>query len=797
MGITQGMGARVQRVEDPRYLRGRTRFLDTLNLPGMLTAAFVRSTDAHARVGRIDTSDAAALPGVHRVLTGEAVNAWCRPIRADRETPGPRGTHYAPTDCPVMAGDTVRFVGEILAVVVADDRYVAEDAVEAVLVETDPLPVVADIAAALAPDAPLVHAELADNRHFHSRIESGDVEAAFASADAVVRTEFRTNRHCASPVETRAVLAHTDPVEGRLVVYTSSQMPHLVRTKLADWLSYPERLIRVVAPDVGGGFGLKCHVFPEELIVSALALRLGCPVKWVEDRAENYLAGFHAKEERIDFALAVRADGTILAVDAKFEADGGAYTAFPWTPTAEPAMAASACTGPYRIAALRSEAVAVYTNKSTQSVCRGVGLPIANYALEHSIDRAAARLGLDAAELRRRNLLRRDEFPYRTPAWTVYDSGSPLESLQHALELVDYPALRARQREARAAGQYLGIGISSMIETTTYGRDVLAPAGKSDNVALHEAAAIEVDPNGGVTLRVGTHSHGQSHATTYAQLIAGELGCDVEAVRFVQGDTDATPYGSGTWGSRSAVAAGGAVLQAARSVRAKATQVAAHLLQVRAEDIERTADGAFAVAAGPERRVTLAEVARAAVLETNLPLDLPAGLSATADHSPRSPYTVATHVAVVEVDPDTCGVTLLDYGVCEDCGPMINPMVVEGQIVGGVVQGIGSALFEHHVYDAHGQLATASMMDYLLPTAPGLPRVRMTHMETPSPHSQEGIKGMGEGGAVAPLGAIPNAVSDALRGIVGEWRPITALPITPLRIYELLRDAHAGAEAGA
>ncbi len=785
MGITQGMGARVQRVEDDRYLQGHTSFIDAMVLPRMQTVAFVRSSEAHASIHSIDVSAAEEIEGVSRVLTGEQLNDWCLPIRADRDRRGGGSTHYAPTDYPVMAKDKIRHVGEILAAVIATDRYVAEDGVENVVVDTDPLPAVVSVTGALAEGAPLVHEELEDNRHYHSQLEIGEVSEAFEQAHLVVRTQFQTNRHCASPMETRAVLANYDPVEDRLVIYTSSQMPHMVRTKLSDLLRYPEQKIRVVAPDVGGGFGLKCHIFPEEVILAAMALKLKRPLKWVEDRQENYVAGFHAKEESVEFALALDAEGVVTGLEAKFHADGGAYTSFPFTPSSEPSMAAATCTGPYKIQAIRTEAIAAYTNKSTLSVCRGVGLPIVNYVLEHSMDKAAAELGLDPVEIRRRNLLKSEEFPYQTANFTVYDSGSPLESLEQALELMDYEGLRRRQAEALAEGRYLGIGIASMIETTTYGKDVLAPFGKSDNVALYDSATIRVDPDGGITVAVGTHSHGQSHATTYAQLIAGELGCDIADVRFVQGDTDQTPYGSGTWGSRSAVAAGGAVLKAAGQIKEKAKAVAAHLLEVDVADIFLADDGAFAPEGAPTRALSRAEVARAAVFETNLPPGLDAGLEVTASNTPRSPYTTATHVAVVEVDTETGGIEILDYGVSEDCGRMINPMVVEGQIVGGVVQGIGSAMFEHHVYDEYGQLTTATMADYLLPTAPEMPRIKMTHLETPSPYSESGIKGMGEGGAVAPLGALPNAVSDALKSING-WQPITELPISPMRIFEML-----------
>ncbi|MEM7017261.1 MAG: xanthine dehydrogenase family protein molybdopterin-binding subunit [Pseudomonadota bacterium] len=785
MSITQGVGARVQRVEDDRYLQGHTNFIDGLMLPRMQHVAFVRSADAHALIKEVQIDEALKEPGVSHIMTAEEANQRCLPIRAERRGGG-RGTPYQHTDYPVMANGKIRFVGEILAAVVAEDRYVAEDAVEQVFVDVEALTAVVNVEQAMAADAVLVHDELENNRHFHTKAENGDVDGAFAAAAHVVRTEFHTNRHCASPMETRAVVANYDQVEDRLVIWSSTQMPHMIRTKLSDLLQFPEHKIRVIAPDVGGGFGLKCHIYPEELILAALALKLKRPVKWVEDRQENYLAGFHAKEEYIKLGLAFDEAGKITAIDAGFYGDGGAYTSYPFTPAAEPQMAAGACTGPYKIPLVRSEGMALYTNKSTLSVCRGVGLPIVNYALEQSMDRAAAEIGIDPVELRRRNLIQSDDFPYRTPNFLLYDSGDPTASLDQVLDLMGYDALRQEQASSRAEGRYIGIGLSSMIETTTYGKDILAPFGKSDHVALYDSATVRVDPDGGITLSVGTHSHGQGHATTYAQLVASELGCELSDIRFVQGDTDQTPYGSGTWGSRSIVAGGGAVLKASQQIKEKAMKVAAHLLEVSDADVYLTDDGEFALQGVPEKKLTRAEVARAAVFETNLPPGMDAGLEITASNTPQSPFTIATHLAVVEVDPGTGEVKLIKYGVSEDCGRMVNPMVVEGQIMGGVVQGIGSVMFEHHRYDEYGQLTTATMADYLMPTAPEVPNLDIAHMETPSPFSEGGIKGMGEGGAVAPMGAITNAVSDALVPLLGSWQPIDQLPITPQNIFERL-----------
>lgn len=784
MGITQGMGARVQRVEDDRYLQGRTSFIDSLQLPRMLSVAFIRSPYAHAKLLSLDVDEAQNMPGVHHVMTNTEANELCLPIRADRDSFEPYFYYHA-VDYPVMANQKIRYVGEILAAVVADDRYKAEDAAELVFPDVDILPVVAGVEAAMADDAPLVHDELGHNRHYFSQRPSPEVDDAMANAHVVVKNTYRTNRHCASPMETRAVVANYNRADDRLEVWTSSQMPHMVRTKLSDFLNFPEHKIRVVAPDVGGGFGLKCHIFPEEVILAALALKLKRPVKWIEDRQENYIGAFHAKDEVINLAMSFDSEGLITGIDASFHADGGAYTSFPFTPVAEPSMASSAVSGPYKVPAIKTEALAAYTNKSSLSVCRGVGLPIVNYALEHSIDEAADQLGLDPAEIRRRNLVSAGDFPFRAPTGATFDSGDPVASLDQVLEVIGYESLREEQKVAAAEGRYLGIGISSMMETTTYGKDIMSPMGKSEYVAVYETATLRVDPDGGLTLSVATHSHGQSHATTYRQLVAGVIGCDIDDIRFVQGDTDQTPYGSGTWGSRSAVSAGGAVLKAATQVRDKAMRFAAHMLEAAEEDVTLTDEGEFALSGAPTMKLSLAEIARAAVYHTVIPPGEDAGLEATASHAPDSPYTVATHVAVVEVDADTGKVDVLRYAVSEDCGRMINPMVVEGQVMGGVVQGIGSVMFEHLIYDEDCQMVTATMADYLMPTAPEMPNVEIAHMETPSPISEGGIKGMGEGGAVAPYGAVCNAVSDALKQI-DRWQPITQLPITPQRVFEML-----------
>lgn len=781
MSLTDVLGARVQRMEDPRLLRGDTNFIEGMSLPAMASVAFVRSTWAHARIKSIDTEKASALPGVLEIVIASDIEGACRPIRVDWPTP----THYRPCDQPAIAEDTVRFVGEIVAAVVAEDRYVAEDAVDLIEVEYEDLPVVANAAQALQAGAPILHADWADNLMYASEHGGGDVETAFASAHETVSVRLQMARQGAVPMEGRAVLAAFDRAQQELTVWTSSQMPHMVRSKLAQWLDLPENDLRVISPDVGGGFGLKCHIFPEEMILTLLARRLRRPVKWIEDRAENLTASFQAKEETIAVELALAEDGEILGMKADFLLDGGAYAGFPWTPAAEASMAAMAAPGPYRINNIRTTAKVAVTNKPVSSVYRGVGVPAACFAMEHSLDLAASKLGIDPIEIRRRNILARSDFPHWTLTGYLYDSASPRESLDAVVEQLDYEAFRREQARARSEGRYLGIGFASMMELTAFGHAGMLASGMHENVGGYDAAHLRMDPGGKATLAVGTLSHGQSHRTTYAQLVSSVLGCEPSDVRVVQGDTARTPFGWGTWGSRSAVAGGGAVLRVSREIREKLLRVGAPLLEASPEDAE-IAPGVVRLRGAPERSISLAEVCRAAIYRSIVPAAEAPGLEATASYKAPSPFTNATHVAIVEVDPDIGAVKVQRYLVNEDCGTMINPMVVEGQITGGVAQGIGGALLEEFRYDENGQLLSGSLMDYLLPTACDVPSVEISHLETPSPDSEEGIKGMAEGGAVAPLPAVANAVSDALSPLVG-WKPIERLPITHERLFRFVR----------
>jgi aerobic carbon-monoxide dehydrogenase large subunit len=780
MATAGAFGARVKRVEDPRFLVGQARYVDDIKLPKTLDVAFVRSSYAHAKIVSIDISKALAHPGVHRIMTGEEAKTLCKPIRVD--IPAEKfPAKYKACDFPAIAVGKVKFVGDIVAAVVATNRYVAEDAAELVEVNYEPLTPVVDAEKAMLSDSPLIHEGWDDNLMLSAKIDSGEVDRAFSEADVTVSGRFQMNRHCAAAMENRAVIAHHDSTLKQMTVWSSSQMPHLVRTKIAEAIGYPEHNLRVVSPDVGGGFGLKACIFPEELVLAMLTREIGRPIRWIEDRRENFYGSYHAKDELCYGEMALKKDGTILGIKGKFIGDIGAYTSYPWTPCFEPMQAALAYPGPYKIKNVRVEAYGVVTNKVTSSPYRGVGLPAAQYTMEHLLDLAANKLGMDPVELRRKNIMCTSDFPCVSATGLAYDSASPLESLDMGVKQIGYAAFRTEQQEARKNGKYIGIGFSSMIEMTTFGFEYWKAIG-FPSVSGYDSAHIRVDPNGGVTLTVGTMSHGQGHATVYAQLVADGLGCKVEDVTMIQGDTANTPYGWGTWGSRSAVAGGGAVINATTKIREKMVRVAANLMEVSPRDLE-VKDGKISVKGVPGKNMTLRDVAQAAVYTADVTADEEPGLEASNYYKAPTPYANATHIAVVEVDSGTGFVKIKRYLVVEDCGKMINPLIVEGQIAGGVAQGIGQALFEHHIYDDSGQIQTTSFMDYLIPTAADIPPIEFAHIETLCPISVGGIKGMGEGGAIAPPPAIANAICDALSPF--GWRTIDKLPMSPEVVHAL------------
>ncbi len=786
-GTGKMVGAQVRRVEDPRFLLGTSQYVDDLDLPNSVALAFVRSPYAHARILSIDVNTAQDRSDVQLVVTGADIAEAIKPLRVVYD-PNKAPTHKS-CDWPVLAQDKVRFVGEAVAVVVATDRYAAEDAASVIDVEYEPLDPVCDVEQALAADAPLVHEEWGDNVMQTLRVEIGEVAKAFHVADCVVSERLTTGRHMALPMETRGCVASFERGTDTLTVWSSTQVPHMLRSHLALVLDFPEHHIRVIAPDVGGGFGQKGHLFPEEAVAAYLARRLGRSVKWIEDRRENLSASLHAKQQTVQAELALHQDGTILGIRGRFVSDVGAYSEYPWGSAFEAGHAASSLPGPYKTPAFAFEAVSVATNKTTIGVYRGVGLPIGVLTMERLLDLAAHKLGLDPAEIRLRNMIRKEEHPYTTIIGAEVESGSHRESLQKALDMLGYQACRAEQQQARAQGRYLGIGIGCYVEGTAPSSAAFASMGL--DLGGYESATVRMDVAGTVTVLVGTHSHGQSHETTLAQVAADELGLPLADIRIIEGDTNAVPYGMGTWGSRSAVTGGGAISKASQKLRNKMLRIASRMTEVPDEDLELAA-GMIRRKADATPLLPIKELAyRVLVQAGSLPPDEEPGLDATAHYEPPpSTHANATHIALVEVDRDTGKVAILRYIVVEDCGTIINPTVVDGQIQGGVAQGIGTALYEHAIYDENGQFLTGTLMDYIIPTAVDVPQVEIGHIESPSPYTPHGIKGMGEGGAIAPPAAIANAVADALAPF--DVR-VNAIPLTPERVLGWIEQYSAAA----
>jgi carbon-monoxide dehydrogenase large subunit len=781
VGLPRLVGARVARREDPRLLTGQGSYVDDHRPARMLYAAFLRSPHAHARIRRLDASAALVLPGVAAVLTGEDVARSAKPVRAASKTPSVKTTSYPP-----LALGKVRHVGEAVAMVAAQSRYVAEDAVERIVVEYEPLPVVRDVESALDPASPVLHDEAETNLLVSREFTRGDVDAALAGAAVVVRERFRFHRHTPVCMENRGCLAEYATASGALTLRSSAQCPGLVRDVLTDLLDMPEHLIRVIATDVGGGFGAKASLYPEEIATCVMARRLGRPVKWIGDRREDLLATTHAWDEIVDAELGLTQDGAIVGLRAEVTVDVGGYSIYPWTAAIEPVQTISFLPGPYRVPTYRGRTRGVTTNKAPLGPYRGVGRPPAVFVIEGLMDRAARRLGLDPTEIRLRNFIRDEDFPYKSPSGIVWDRSSFTESLRRACEALDYKAARDEQARARAAGRWVGIGVASYVELTGIGSAIPVSPGMPVSTGT-EAATIRFDPAGKVTAVFGVASHGQGLETTLAQIVADEVGVPIEDVRVVHGDTDASPYGTGTYASRSLVLAGGAAILAGRSVREKMLVIAGHLLEADPADVTLT-DGRYAVRGMPARSVTVRQIARAAYSGAKqLPKGLEPGLEATRFHDPYyGTASNATHAAMIEIDRATLEVKTLRYVVVEDCGRMVNPLIVDGQVHGGVAQGIGAALLEEVVYDDQGQLLSGTLMDYVVPSACEIPTMEVHHVETPSPVALGGFRGMGEGGTIGAPAAIANAVADALAPLRIE---IAELPITPERLFRLIDRA--------
>ncbi len=773
------LGAEIKRKEDPRFITGQGTYVDNLKFVGTVYLAILRSPYAHARIKKIDLSRAKAHPGVLAVFTGED-------LRRDGIGSIPVGwllpdiklvPHY-----PLAVGK-VRYVGDGVAAVVAADRYTAYDALNLIDVEYEPLPAVVDQEAATRPGAPLVHDEAPNNICFKFVLAGGNVDQAFAEADGVVRQRIVNHRVSGSSVEPRAAVAVFHPATGELTLYNTNQNPHLIRLLLALTMNYPEHKIRVVAPDVGGGFGTKIYLYPDEVVACYAAMKLGRPVKWVETRSEYLRATIHGRDHITYFEAAYKKDGTITGLKVTTYANLGAYIS-PFGPLIPTFLYVPMLHGPYRLPNVSAEVYGVFTNTTPADATRGAGRPEATYLLERMVDLVARELNMDPAEVRRRNVLEPFE-NYQTPMAFVYDSGNYPATLERALEVVGYRQLRAEQRRLREQGRYIGIGLSTYVEVTGAAPSQIAVS-LGAQAGLFESAIVRVHPTGKVTLFTGSHTHGQGHETTFAQAIADQFGISLDDVEVVHGDTDAIPFGLGTYGSRSTPVGLTAAYVAGQRILEKAKKIAAHLLEAAEADIVFEG-GRFFVRGAPERAVTFQEVALEAYVPRKIPADMELGLEASAFFNPSNfVFPFGTHVAVVEVDPETGQVKLLRYVAVDDVGRVINPMVVDGQVHGGVVHGLGQALWEQVVYDEQGNLLTGTWLDYAMPKAADLPFIETDRLVTPSPANPLGVKGAGETGTIAATPAVVNAVIDALEpfGV----RHID-MPLTPERVWRAIRAA--------
>jgi len=769
-------GAAVRRREDPRFLRGDGRFVDDVALSGLLHAAFLRSPHAHARLVGLRTESARAMPGVAGVFTFDDLAPWLKPLPLfGAPPPGlAAAIRFELRQAPqyALCRDRARYVGEAVAMVVADSRARAEDALERIEADWEPLPVVADMVAATEPGSPLVHADWGTNVAVGFTHAIGDADRAFAGADIVFTETFEIQRYVGMPLETRGVIAQWDRRDETLTTWNSTQVSHFVQQGLVAALDLPPHRVRVIAPDLGGGFGTKASGYAEDVLVPLAARALGRPVKWIEDRREHLVSAAHARHQTHRISLAARRDGTILAVRDRIWLDLGAYNVWgivlPYNTVAH-------LLGPHRVRDLSVEVHGVVTHKTPNAPYRGAGRPETVFAMDRAVDGLARQLGIDAAEIRRRNYLTAAELPwdlgmpYRDGNPLVYDSGDFRAVLDAALEAAGYGAFRAEQPALRAGGRWPGIGISGYVEGTAVGP--------------FEGARVTLDLAGHAVVATGAVSSGQGHETAFAQICADALGIPLEHVRVVGGDTAAVPFGVGTFASRSGVTAGNSIADAAAAVRAKVVTAAAALLEAAEADIE-VEDGRVSVRGAPATAVPLARVVQAAIPTFARPGVASADFDAVAyHHVPTVTYASAVHVAQVEVDPDTGAVRLLRYVVAHDCGKVINPIIVDGQVHGGVAQGVGGALFEEIAYDGQGQLLSGTLMDYVVPRADDLPAIECVHLEYPSPRNPLGIKGLGEGGAISPPAAIANAIDDALAPLGVR---VTATPALPARVRALI-----------
>ena len=801
MATPKYVGQRVKRTEDPRLIKGLAHYVDDIRLPDTLHVCFVRSIYPHARISSIDTSAALAAPGVVAVYTGKDIAGKLGPVPCASALPDLKVPDFRP-----LAGDKVLFVGHPIAAVVATDRYVARDAVDLVMVDYEDLPAVVDVEEA-AKGATVIHDNFGDNIAYKMSSGEGDIDAGLAAADHVIKQRILHSRLAPIAMEPRGVLARYFPGEEELTVWSSTQIPHLLRTQLALMIGIPENKLRVITPEVGGGFGSKLNVYGEEALLGWISMQLGKPVKWIETRRENIQATIHGRGQVGYIEIGCKNDGSITGLRYNVFADLGAYHQL-LTP-AIPTLTGLMLSGAYKIPAIQINITACFTNKMATDAYRGAGRPEATYVVERAMDLVAGELGIDAAEVRRLNFPAANEFPFHTATGLEYDSGDYEAALDKAQQIIGYAKLREDQKMARAEGRLIGIGVSTYVEICALGPSAAMPAGG------WESATVRIEPTGKVTILTGASPHGQGQETSFAQIAADELGVDMKDVTVIHGDTGVVQYGIGTFGSRATAVGGTAVLVAIQKLKEKAQKIAAHMLQADASRVSfeggrYSLQAATAAAAGtsdpvvpvgeapagalpePETSgrssLTIQEIALAAHIAKEITPDTEPGLSATYFFEPKNfTFHFGTHIAVVEVDRDTGDIKFLRYVAVDDCGKVINPMLVDGQVHGGIVQSIGQALFEEVVYDEQGQLVTGTLMDYALPRASHIPHFELDRTETPSPVNPLGVKGVGEAGTIGATPAIVGAVVDALAPFGVKHLD---MPIRPESVWKIINSSH-------
>jgi len=780
------VGQAIRRKEDPPLITGRGNYVDDHVATGMLYAAIVRSPEAHARIVSIDTEAAKARPDVRAVYTGADLADLLSPLPMAWVPPGIEVKN--PEHWPLARGE-VNHVGDPVAVVIGESKYAVDDAAEQVLVEYEPLPVVTDPAAALQDGSPLVHESLGTNRVMDWSLGSEDIEAALAAAEVVVEREVVNHRIAGAPIEPRGVLA--DYRAGELTLYSSTQVPHFLRLFLALQLGVSEERIRVVAPDVGGGFGSKLQIYGEETLMAWVSRKLETPVKWIETRSENMAVAHQGRDQVATFRIGATRDGTITAFHAKIVADFGAYLML-LTPTI-PSLGAFVMSGVYKVPAVRTDITGVFTNKVATDAIRGAGRPEATHMIEVCVDQLAAELGMDSIELRRKNFIGADEFPYESAAGVIYDSGNYAGALDKLLGNFDLDGFRREQAQLRDQGIYRGLGLSTYTEICGLAPSrITGPSGFGLQTGLWESALVRVHLTGTVTAYSGTSPHGQGLDTAFAQIVADRVGVTPDQVEVIHGDTRQGPQGLGTYGSRSLAVGGTSLAKAADKIAEKAKAIVAHQLEAEPADIELR-DGKFSIKGSPDKGMALAEVAGAAYIPENLPEGMEPGLEETMFYDPENfVFPFGAHACIVDVDAETGKVSVVRYLAVDDCGPAINPMLIDGQVHGGITHAIGQALYERVEYDEDGQLVTGTFVDYALPSAAEVPMFELDRTETPSPSNLLGVKGVGEAGTIAASPAVTNAVIDALRPLGVDY---INMPLTPLRVWRAIEEAKGGVSA--